>query len=158
MATGNENHKIPQSVLVVIHTRALEVLLIQRTNPAPDGSAFWQSVTGSKDTLDEGWRSTAVREVQEETGIDATASGHVLTDWHLENVYAIYPQWLTRYAPGVLYNTEHLLSLQVPDQTPITLNPHEHTACAWWPWREAADRCFSSSNAEAILLLPQFVP
>ena len=25
------------------------------------------------------------------------------------------------------------------------------------PWREAADRCFSPSNAEAILLLPSFL-
>ena len=158
MATGDTHHKIPQSVLVVIHTPALEVLLIKRSNPAPDGSAFWQSVTGSKDSLDEAWRATAVREVQEETGINATAPGHVLVDWQLENVYAIYPQWLARYAPGVRCNTEHLFSLQVPVGTPITLNPPEHTACVWWPWREAADRCFSSSNAEAILLLPQFAP
>ena len=37
--------KIPQSVLVVIHTPALEVLLIERA----DAPGFWQSVTGSKD-------------------------------------------------------------------------------------------------------------
>lgn len=146
--------KIPQSVLVVIHTPALQVLLVRRT----DTTAFWQSVTGSKDTLDEAWRTTALREVQEETGIDAAAPGHVLVDWQLENVYTIYPQWRVRYAPGVERNTEHLFSLQVPADTPVVLNPREHTACAWWPWREAADRCFSSSNAEAILLLPQFVP
>ena len=151
-------YKIPQSVLVVIHTPALEVLLVRRTDPAPDGGAFWQSVTGSKDTLHEAWHTTALREVQEETGIDAAAPGHVLVDWHLENVYTIYPQWRVRYAPGVVHNTEHLCSLQVPANTPVALNPREHTACAWWPWREAAERCFSSSNAEAILLLPQFVP
>ena len=151
-------YKIPQSVLVVIHTPALEVLLLRRTDPAPDGAAFWQSVTGSKDTLVEPFCTTAMREVHEETGIDARAPASVLVDWHLENVYAIYPQWLVRYAPAVGHNTEHLFSLQVPADTPVCLNAREHTAFAWWPWREAAERCFSSSNAEAILLLPQFLP
>lgn len=63
------SHKIPQSVLVVIHTPALEVLLIERA----DAAGFWQSVTGSKDTLAESWFDTAVREVHEETGLDALA-------------------------------------------------------------------------------------
>lgn len=148
--------KIPQSVLVVIHTQTLDVLLIRRAVDAPDGQAFWQSVTGSKDSPQEDWRDTAVREVWEETGICAHASGCTLRDWGLENVYDIYPQWLHRYAPGVRRNTEHLFSLQVPVVQSVVLSPREHTAWAWWPWREAADRCFSPSNAEAILLLPQF--
>ena len=148
--------KLPQSVLVVIHTPALEVLLIRRAVDAPDGQPFWQSVTGSKDSPDEGFRQTAVREVLEETGIHADAPGCTLRDWALENVYDIYPQWLHRYAPGVSRNTEHLFGLQVSAPAPVALNPREHTAWAWWPWREAADRCFSPSNAEAILLLPQF--
>ena len=144
--------KIPESVLVVIYTPVLDVLLIRRAD-APD---HWQSVTGSKDWLAEDFRATAVREVMEETAINATAPGCVITDWALENTYAIYPQWLHRYAPGVRRNTEHLFSLQVPVVQPVVLSPREHTAWAWWPWREAADRCFSPSNAEAILLLPQF--
>ena len=148
--------KIPQSVLVVIHTQTLDVLLIRRAIDAPDGQAFWQSVTGSKDSPQEDWRDTAVREVWEETGICAHASGCTLRDWGLEHVYDIYPQWLHRYAPGVRRNTEHLFSLQVPVVQSVVLSPREHTAWAWWPWREAADRCFSPSNAEAILLLPQF--
>ena len=153
---GGPSYKIPESVLVVIHTAALDVLLILRAIDAPDGQAFWQSVTGSKDSPQEDWRDTAVREVWEETGICAHASGCTLRDWGLENVYDIYPQWLHRYAPGVRRNTEHLFSLQVPVVQPVVLSPREHTAWAWWPWREAADRCFSPSNAEAILLLPQF--
>ena len=151
--TMTTSYKIPQSVLVVIHTAALDVLLLRRADLAED---FWQSVTGSKDTLAECWRDTALREVHEETGIDGNAPGCTLVDWQLENIYSIYPQWLHRYAPGVRQNTEHLFGLQVPDGTPIVLSPREHTACAWWPWREAALRCFSPSNAEAILLLPQF--
>lgn len=146
-------YKIPESVLVVIHTPALEVLLLRRA----DAEQFWQSVTGSKDHPHESFYDTAVREVREETGMDALAPGFVLRDWQLENVYPIYPQWQHRYAPGVWRNTEHLFSLQVPEGTPVVLNPREHTAFAWLPWREAAERCFSPSNAEAILMLPRFV-
>lgn len=145
--------KIPESVLVVIHTRALEVLLIRRA----DASDHWQSVTGSKDSPTEAFRDTAVREVYEETGIDALAPGCRLTDWELENVYEIYPRWRHRYAPGVTWNTEHLFGLEVPSGTPVRLSPREHTAYRWLPHRAAADACFSPSNAEACLLLPRFL-
>ena len=99
-----------------------------------------------------------VREVLEETGIDALAPDCCLTDWELENVYAIYPQWLHRYAPGVSHNQERVFGLRVPSHLTVHLNPREHTAHDWHDWREAAQRCFSSSNAEAILLLPRFEP
>jgi len=145
-------YKIPESVLVLIHTAALDVLLIRRA----DAPEFWQSVTGSKDAPEEDFRATAVREVREETGIDALAPGCTLRDWQLENVYSIYPQWLHRYAPGVRENTEHLFSLEVPAGTPVTLSPREHVDWRWLPWREAADACYSPSNAEACLLLPRF--
>ncbi len=145
-------YKIPQSVLVVIHTPALEVLLIRRA----DTEDYWQSVTGAKDHPEESFEAAAVREVAEETGIDARAPGHVLRDWGLENVYEIYPRWRHRYAPGVLHNTEHLFGLCVPGGTPVRLSPREHTAMRWLPWREAAEACASPSNAEACLLLPRF--
>lgn len=146
--------KIPESVLVIIHTPALEVLLIERA----DAPGFWQSVTGSKDRLDESLVETCVREVAEETGIQVGAPGippGALRDWGLSNVYEIYPRWRHRYAPGVTHNTEHVFGLCVPAGTPVTLSPREHTAHAWLPWREAADRCFSPSNAEAVLQLPR---
>jgi dATP pyrophosphohydrolase len=145
-------YKIPQSVLVVIHTPALEVLLIKRA----DAEDFWQSVTGAKDHPDESFEATAVREVAEETGIDARAAGCELRDWGLENVYEIYPRWRHRYAPGVSHNTEHLFGLRVPEGTPVRLSPREHSAHRWLPWREAAQACYSPSNAEACLLLPRF--
>ncbi len=145
--------KIPQSVLVVIHTPALDALLIERA----DAPGFWQSVTGSKDSEDETYETTAVREVREETGLDARAPGHVLSDWALENVYDIYPQWRHRYAPGVTRNTEHLFGLCVPRATPVVLDPREHRDQVWLPWAQAAERCFSPSNAEAIGWLPRFV-
>ncbi|MBA4262805.1 MAG: dihydroneopterin triphosphate diphosphatase [Comamonadaceae bacterium] len=143
--------KIPLSVLVVIHTPALQVLLIERA----DAPGFWQSVTGSKDFADEPFGVTAVRELQEETGLDAAAPGHVLTDWGLENVYEIYPQWRHRYAPGVVHNTERVFGLCIPAVIPVRLSPREHSAQVWLPWPEAMDRCFSSSNAEAISWLPR---
>ena len=143
--------KIPQSVLVVIHTPALEVLLIERA----DAPGFWQSVTGSKDTLDEPYELAAVREVAEETGLNARAIGHALTDWALENVYEIYPQWRHRYASGVTHNTEHLFGLCIPEPVPVLLSPREHRDQMWLPWMQAIERCFSPSNAEAISWLPR---
>ncbi|MGH8832108.1 MAG: dihydroneopterin triphosphate diphosphatase [Polaromonas sp.] len=142
--------KIPESVLVVIHTRQLEVLLIERA----DQPGFWQSVTGAKDAVDEPLLQTALREVMEETGI-ATVPAQ-LRDWAVSNVYEIYPVWRHRYAPGVTHNTEHVFGLCLPRACAVTLDPREHTAWQWLPHRAAADLCFSPSNAEAILLLPRF--
>jgi len=151
---GTAGHKIPESVLVVIHTPSLEVLLIERS----DKPGYWQSVTGSKDRIDEPLADTCVREVAEETGIVIGSSAlprAALRDWQLVNVYEIYPVWRRRYAPGVTHNTEHVFGLTVPSGTPVALNPREHLRHQWLPYREAADRCFSPSNAEAILHLPR---
>ena len=147
----NKPPKIPQSVLVVIYNSALEVLLIERA----DKPGFWQSVTGSKDALDESWRTTALREVHEETGITPQAPADLL-DWQLENVYEIYPVWRHRYADGVTHNTERVFGLQVPRDVPVLLAPREHLRYEWLSYQVAADRCFSPSNAEAILKLPRF--
>jgi dihydroneopterin triphosphate diphosphatase len=146
----NRPFKIPQSVLVVVHSLQLDVLLIERTGQ----SGFWQSVTGAIDFDGEALVDTAVREVFEETGIAVLPSE--LIDWQLSNVYDIYPAWRQRYAPGVTRNTEHVFSLCVASATPVRLSPREHTAFQWLPHLEAADACFSPSNAEACLLLPRF--
>ena len=152
--TRRRDFKIPESVLVVIHTAELEVLLLERA----DAPNFWQSVTGSKDAADEPLVATCVREVGEETGI-AIGSPAVpraaLVDWELANVYDIYPQWQHRYAAGVTRNTEHVFGLRVARDTAVRLAPREHVRCAWLDWRAAADRCSSPSNAEAILQLPE---
>ena len=141
-------HKIPESTLVVIYTPALEVLLLERA----DRPGYWQSVTGSRHE-GEALADTAVREVLEETGIDARE--HALTPWNLQNVYEIYAIWRHRYAPGVQFNTEHVFGLRVPGPLGVTLSPREHLASAWLPWREAAARVFSWSNRRAILELPR---
>ena len=139
--------KIPVSVLVVIYTPDLQVLLMERAD-APD---FWQSVTGSQDT-GETLVQTAIREVREETGLDATR--FALRDWAVDTRYEIYPRWRHRYAPGVTHNTEHGFGLCLPQVQAITLSPREHLHYAWLPWQAAAERCFSASNAAAIRLLP----
>lgn len=144
-------YKIPESVLVVIYTADLEVLLIERA----DHPGFWQSVTGSKDSLEEALSETARREVAEETGVIACAEQ--IIDWRLSNIYDIYPMWRHRYAPGIIQNVEHVFGLMLPRATPITLAAREHTRYIWLPYREAADRCFSPSNAEAILQLPNYL-
>ena len=141
-------HKIPVSTLVVIHTPALEVLLLERA----DHPGFWQSVTGSQHE-NEALAETAAREVAEETGIDARRFR--LEAWNLQNVYEIYPVWRHRYAPGVTHNTEHVFGLRLPDRVPVTVAPREHLSSQWLPWQEAAERVFSWSNRKAILMLPQ---
>jgi dihydroneopterin triphosphate diphosphatase len=148
--------KIPESVLVVIHTAGREVLLIERA----DKPGAWQSVTGSRASEHEPFATTAVREVAEETGIvvgSPAVPADALQDWQLRNVYEIFPVWSHRYAPGVTHNTEHVFGLVVPRDIPVTLSPREHVAFRWLPWREAADACFSFSNAEAILHLSRFL-
>lgn len=142
--------KIPISVLVVIYKSNGEVLLIERA----DKANFWQSVTGSVDSLDEDLRIAAAREVLEETGINiATLPVDSLQDMQHQIEYEIYPQWRYRYAPGVIINTEHWFSLLVPDDTPIQLAPREHVAFQWLDFVDAAKKCFSPSNGEAILKL-----
>jgi dATP pyrophosphohydrolase len=143
--------KQPVSVLVLVYTQDLDVLLLERA----DFPAHWQSVTGSREP-DEPLPLTAVRELAEETGIDAGRYGGVV-DWNLSNEYEIYPQWRHRYPPGTTHNTEHVFALAVPAPLPVTLAPREHLRHAWLPWREAAARCFSWSNRDAILALPQRV-
>ena len=150
-ASALKPFKIPESVLVVIHTPQQAVLLIERA----ENPGFWQSVTGSRDSLAEPFLQTALREVMEETGITAPASS--FRDWGVSNTYEIYPAWRARYAPGVTHNTEHVFSLCVPHGTRVQLSPREHTAHQWLPRLEAVDRCFSPSNAEALLMLPRFV-
>jgi dATP pyrophosphohydrolase len=141
-------YKIPISVLVVIHTPDLQLLLIERAGRP----GFWQSVTGSVERMDEPLELTAVREVAEETGIDATQFR--LTNWRKQNLFEIFTRWSYRFAPGTTHNLEHVFSLEVPGRVPVTLAPNEHTQYQWLPWQEAAEKCFSWTNSAAIRELP----
>ena len=124
--------------------------MIERT----DRAGFWQSVTGSLDAPDEDLALAAAREVFEETGIAVSAlPAGALQNLHHQIEYEIYPGWRFRYAPGITRNTEHWFALQVPESTSIKLAPREHVAYQWLPFEEAATKCFSPSNGEAILKL-----
>lgn len=142
-----KGYKLPESVLVVIHTPELDVLLLERA----DFPGFWQSVTGSRADFDEPLVATCAREVREETGLARPAED--FEDWRYANRYSIYPQWRRRYAPGVTHNVEHLFGLRVERRFAPQLAPREHLRWQWLNWREAADVCFSWTNAQAIRLL-----
>ena len=135
--------KIPISALVLIHTTDLQVLIMERA----DKAGYWQSVTGSLE-VGETPKQAAMREVLEETGLDANQFD--LQDWQCSNTYEIYPHWRHRYAPGVVENVEHLFGLALPQALQITLAPDEHTRYEWVDWREAANRVFSWTNIDAL--------
>lgn len=136
-------YKTPISALILIHTADLQVLIMERA----DKIGFWQSVTGSVEG-NETPLQTAIREVYEETGLDAAK--YNLQDWNASNVYEIYPHWRHRYAPGVMENTEHLFGLELPSPLPIKMAPNEHVRFEWVDWREAASRVFSWTNIDAL--------
>ena len=145
--------KQPISVLVVIYTTPStklrtgpDVLLLERA----DHPGYWQSVTGSREG-DESLLDTAIREVSEETGLDARQ--YVLTDWQLQNTYEIYPHWRHRYPDGVTQNTEHVFGLELPERLAVQIAPREHLNYQWLPWQEAEKKVFSPSNRQAILTL-----
>jgi dihydroneopterin triphosphate diphosphatase len=157
-------YKIPRSVLVVIYTPDGLVLLIERTNDAAQASGqtsgqasgVWQSVTGSLDHEHESFADCALREVMEETGLDARAADHDFSDWLLENTYDIWPHYLHRYAPGITRNTERVFGLCIPRPVPVKLAPMEHVNQIWLPWDQAALKVSSASNEAAIRQLAQF--
>ena len=140
--------KIPVSVLVVIYTQDHRVLLLERA----DHPGWWQSVTGSQEA-DETLRDTAIREVREETGLDASV--FKLSDWGYSNRYEIFDCYRHRYPPDATHNTEHVFGLEVTSALPVKLSPSEHLGCQWLPATAAAEKCFSPSNAEALRKLAE---
>lgn len=134
--------KIPESVLVVVHTADLRVLLLERTGKG----GMWQSVTGSREAGDADLAATARRELLEETGL----SSGTLTDWRQRNRYEIWPQWRARYASDVTHNVEHVFGFLVPEAAVATLDPAEHVAQVWLPWQAAMDKVFSPTNRDAL--------
>ena len=139
--------KLAVSVLVVVHTAALEALLLERAGRL----GYWQSVTGSLERVDEPLEAAAAREVREETGIEAGRGR--LRRWNVVNTFEIYAEWRHRFAPGTTHNTEHVFGLELPGRLPVALAPQEHSAYLWLPWREAARQCFSWSNRDAVRML-----
>jgi len=137
--------KRPESVLVVIYSKDGEVLQLRRCDPLD----FWQSVTGSL-KLGETVTQAAKREVQEETGLDASNG---LTDSGVVNRYPIHPAWRAKFAPDVKENIEHVFALRLSSITAIQLDPKEHNEYRWLPRVEAAALASSRTDRYAILKL-----
>ncbi len=142
--------KRPESVLVIVHTDDGQVLQLLRREPAD----FWQSVTGSLQ-LGETPLHAALREVREETGLDASAD---LTDGGVINRYPIHPAWRHRYAPEVQENTEYVFHLPLSQSCAVTLS-EEHLVYRWLPRVQAAAAAGSDTDRAAILaLIPAALP
>ena len=139
-----QQHRRPESVLVVVYTQAQQVLLLERCQP----QGYWQSVTGSLE-----WGETpqacARRELLEETGFDLEP-----VDTGLVNSFKImaefHRQGRDSYAPGVEENTEYVFALQLANEIEPVISPAEHTRFAWQDAKTASNWCFSYTNAAAI--------
>ena len=147
MQADTRSYKRPESVLVVVYTRAGQALMLRRA----DFPEFWQSVTGSMEWSDETPLATALRELREETGLVVAADA--LRDWHASNRYVLFPHWRHKYAPGTVENTEHVFSLELENEVPIVLTPAEHSEYVWMPLADAARLAFSWTNRDVLLAL-----
>jgi dATP pyrophosphohydrolase len=136
------SYKRPESVLILVATLAGEVLMMERSRP----HGFWQSVTGSLH-WGESAREAAIRELSEETGLQA---GDRLVDLHAGVRFPIVPPWRARYAPTERFNYEYWFLLELGSRRTIRLNPKEHRQCRWMQADNAARRATSWTNRKII--------
>ena len=145
MESGTElKNRRPESVLIVVHTQDAQTLLLKRVPPR----SFWQSVTGSIQWQGETTLEAAVRELAEETGIEAEPGS--LQDWNRRFRFTIPALYRPRYGKDVQFNTEHVFSLLLPATTSVTLQPSEHDEYCWVDLHQARDIVWSWSNREAM--------
>lgn len=140
------SYKQPRSIQVIIFSESesgTEFLLLKRI--AAHGG-FWQALTGSLEG-GETHRQAAVREVFEETGIHCKAEE--LIDLELTNVFAIAPQWRSRFAPGVTHNEEVCFALQV-EKCEVRLDALEHEEFLWLDAERAYAKFYWQSNKKAL--------
>jgi len=137
----SRHYKRPESVLVVIYSTTGHVLMMQRVFP----EGFWQSVTGSLE-WDENPKEAAIRELKEETGLEAIG----LIDCEYSQEFEIYSIWRDRYGPDVMNNREHVFMLPLNDCFEIHFDPREHSEYRWVSRDEAIQMATSHTNSEAI--------
>ena len=140
--TASRAFKRPASVLVLVCTRAGDVLLMERVRP----SGFWQSVTGSLE-WGESVGSAASRELREETGLRAE---NRLINLRRGERFPIVRPWRSRYDPSVRFNREHWFVLELPARQMVRLQRAEHRQYRWMSAGQAMRRASSWTNRKLI--------
>ena len=145
----NKKYKNPNSILLIIFTTKFKVLLLKK-NYKRD---LWQSVTGSIE-LGEDPYDTALRELQEETGINKQKSDLIFDD--LSHKFMIYSEWIDRYKESTYSNKEYIFSLKLNDEVSVKLS-REHSSYKWVDLNEAIHLVFSWTNKAALKAIPNFI-
>jgi len=145
----NKKYKNPNSILLIIFTTKFKVLLLKKNSKRD----LWQSVTGSIE-LGEDPYDTALRELQEETGINKQRSDLIFDD--LSHKFMIYSEWIDRYKESTYSNKEYIFSLKLNDEVSVKLS-REHSNYKWVDLNEAIHLVFSWTNKAALKAIPNFI-
>lgn len=145
----NKKYKNPNSILLIIFTTKFKVLLLKKNSKRD----LWQSVTGSME-LGENPYDTALRELQEETGINKQKSDLIFDD--LSHKFMIYSEWIDRYKESTYSNKEYIFSLKLNDEVSVKLS-REHSSYKWVDLNEAIHMVFSWTNKAALKAIPNFI-
>ena len=145
----NKKYKNPNSILLIIFTTKFKVLLLKKNSKRD----LWQSVTGSME-LGENPYDTALRELQEETGINKQRSDLIFDD--LSHKFMIYSEWIDRYEESTYSNKEYIFSLKLNDEVSVKLS-REHSSYKWVDLNEAIHLVFSWTNKAALKAIPNFI-
>ena len=151
-----ETAEDPESVLVVIHTPELDVLLIERADHA--------GFLAIGDGLERPYRRTVRRDGRARSGggnwhrdRQRTRAAAVRCSTGIIRIeYEIYPAVAASLCRG--RDAQHRALVQpasAASRLEVTLAPREHTALVAAVSRRRPTRCFSSSNRDAILQLPE---
>jgi dATP pyrophosphohydrolase len=145
----NKKYKNPNSILLIIFTTKFKVLLLKKNSKRD----LWQSVTGSME-LGENPYDTALRELQEETGINKQKSDLIFDD--LSHKFMIYSEWIDRYEESTYSNKEYIFSLKLNDEVSVKLS-REHSSYKWVDLNDAIHLVFSWTNKAALKAIPNFI-
>lgn len=145
----NKKYKNPNSILLIIFTTKFKVLLLKKNSKRD----LWQSVTGSIE-LGEDPYDTALRELQEETGINKQRSDLIFDD--LSHKFMIYSEWIDRYKESTYSNKEYIFSLKLNDEVSVKLS-REHSSYKWVDLNDAIHLVFSWTNKAALKAIPNFI-